>query len=60
MTSVSADRAEVDEEMDEAVEVRSDEDAEDGVAVDEETAETGGKGCETDRFNPSLSALAEV
>lgn len=46
--------------MDEAVEVRSDEDAEDGVAVDEETAETGGKGCETDRFNPSLSALAEV
>lgn len=60
VTSVSAERAEVDEEMDEAVEVRSDEDAEDGVAVAGVTAEAGGKGCETDRFNPSLSALAGV
>ena len=61
MTSVSLDKADVEEEMDEAVEARLDEVVEEG-AVEEAgvTAATGGKGCEMDRFNPSLSVFAGV
>ena len=46
MTSVSLDKADVEEEMDEAVEARLDEVVEEG-AVEEAgvTAATGGKGC---------------
>lgn len=64
VTSVSVDKADVDEEMDEAVEARLDEVVEEdwGVADDEEdvTAVTGVKGWEVDRFNPSRSDLAGV
>lgn len=60
MTSASVDKAEVDEEMDEAVEARLDDDADDGLAVDNVTDGAGGKGCEMDRFNPSRSALTGV
>lgn len=63
MTSVSVDKAEVDEEMDEAVEARLDEVVEEdwGVAEEEDvTAATGVKGWEMDRFNPSRSDLTGV
>ncbi len=61
MTSVSLDKADVEEEMDEAVEARLDDVVEDGAVEGADvTAATGGKGCEMDRFSPSLSALAGV
>lgn len=48
--------------MDEAVEVRFDEVVDDDGAVVTAgvTADTGGKGCEMDRFSPSRSAFADV
>lgn len=60
VTSASADKAEVDEEMDEAVEARLDEEADVGLTADNVTDGAGGKGCEMDRFNPSRSALTGV